>query len=169
MGTTNSKNILDFTEHLSQDKIKKYFTGVWHEQGRLYSYFERECRGSKASYKMLDDGTVSITNECLWGNKKTKITGSAFKKDKNTQIAAFNVKFPWVPMGSYYILYTENIDNDKGLAFVASDNFEYFWVLTRNKNRSKEHICKMLIKLNLPIDYGKIIWNDGEPCFEIDT
>jgi lipocalin len=165
MGGTPSRSMNDFVAKFDDDTRKKYFSGTWHEQGRLYAPFERDCRGVKAHYKILDDGTIHVTNECMWNSDIYKMEGQAYPMIKNSDMASFYVKFPWVPAGGYFVIYAEHVDKKNGIAFVAGRNFNYFWVLTRNKVYDKARVCYLLKELKLPIDYDKLIWNDGEKCF----
>lgn len=168
MGQSPSKNVLDCTIKMSPREVEQYFTGTWYEEARLYAVFEKDCRGAKAIYTVLDKDTVEIKNECLWEDKKISMTGKATKMYPKSDIAAFKVKFPWSPAGGYYIVHAEDINNKNGLALVAGSGFNYFWVLSRNKNPRKERVCDVLKEFKKRcgpvIDFDKLIWNDGEKC-----
>jgi lipocalin len=166
MGASPSKSVMDHIMDLTLSEQQKYFSGTWHEQGRLYTIFERNCRGVKAHYSTTEKGDVHVVNECLWENELYKMEGKATRMFPDTDLAAFYIEFPFVPRGGYFIIYAENIDKSNGIALVAGRYFSFFWILTRKKCYDKQRVCHILKQLKLPMDHDKLIWNDGEKCFD---
>lgn len=164
MGSGTSKDVADHIMKLTKKQTTDYFSGTWYEQARLYTFFERKCRGVSSVYNSKDTDDIKITNKCLWESEEYQMSGTASKMFPGSDLAAFYVQYNMSPLYGYYIIYAENITNKHGIALVSGDDFSYFWVLTRDKNYDKTRVCHILRSIELPLDYSKLIWNDGEKC-----
>ena len=74
-------------ETVSHVDLNRYM-GVWYEIARYPNSFQKGCVGSRATYTLLDDGKVSVLNECYDGSFSGKLQaakGKAWVVDKETK------------------------------------------------------------------------------------
>ena len=122
--------------------INKYL-GTWYEIARFNHIFEKNLYNVKAEYS-LKDNKIIIKNSGY--NKKTGkqkiITGTATIKNKN--IGQLKISF-FAPIKSEYNIIL--LDKNYRYAVVSGKNYNYLWILSRNKNMDEELYNKILNKV----------------------
>ena len=102
------------------------YMGTWHEIIRLPHSFEDGLTNVTATYKIREDGRISVINKGYKesAGKWNSIEGYAyFKDDKN--IGELKVVFFWPFAGDYKIIY---LDDEYKFAVVTSSRMSYFWL-----------------------------------------
>ena len=118
-------------ETVSHVDLNRYM-GVWYEIARYPNSFQRGCVGSRATYSFLEDGRVSVLNECYDGSfigKLRSAKGKAWVVDKETN-AKLKVSFFWFFAGDYWII---DLGRDYEYAVIGNPKRKYLWILSRNK------------------------------------
>jgi apolipoprotein D and lipocalin family protein len=108
------------------------YMGVWYEIARYPNSFQKGCIGSKATYTLMDDGKVSVLNECYDGSFSGKLRsakGKAWVVDKETN-AKLKVSFFWFFAGDYWII---DLGRDYEYAVIGHPKRKYLWILSRTK------------------------------------
>ena len=108
------------------------YMGEWYEIARYPNSFQKGCVGSKATYTLLDDGKVSVLNECYDGSFSGKLRsakGKAWVIDKNTN-AKLKVSFFWPFSGDYWII---DLGKNYEYAVIGHPKRKYLWILSRTK------------------------------------
>ena len=136
--------------------VEKYL-GKWYEIARLDFRFERGLNKTEANYSLNKDGTIKVVNrgfdyaKDLWKQStgKAKFVSSADE-------AKLKVSF----FGPFYSGYNViAIDPDYKYALVCGKNFDYLWILSREKSIPENVKQEYLQKAK---DYGftvsKLVW-----------
>jgi apolipoprotein D and lipocalin family protein len=113
------------------------YMGEWYEIARYPNSFQKGCVGSKATYTLLDDGKVSVLNECYDGSLSGKLRsakGKAWVIDKETN-AKLKVSFFWFFAGDYWII---DLGSDYEYAVIGHPKRKYLWILSRTKEMDEE-------------------------------
>ena len=109
--------------------IKRYM-GKWYEIARYPHSFEKGLTGVTATYKLLSNGRIEVTNSgyknTLDGKLKTA-KGKAKIPDQNDP-AKLKVSFFLFFYGDYYIL---ELDPDYQWVLIGSSSDKYLWILSR--------------------------------------
>jgi apolipoprotein D and lipocalin family protein len=108
------------------------YMGVWYEIARYPNSFQKGCDGSMATYSLMDDGKVSVLNECYDGSFSGKLRsakGKAWVVDKETN-SKLKVSFFWFFAGDYWII---DIADDYSYVVVGHPKRKYLWLLSRDK------------------------------------
>jgi apolipoprotein D and lipocalin family protein len=144
-------------ETVSHVDIERYM-GVWHEIARYPNSFQKGCIGSRATYSLMEDGRVSVLNECYEGSfsgKPRSAKGKAWVVDKNTN-AKLKVSFFWFFAGDYWII---DLADDYSYVVVGHPKRKYLWILSRAKtieNETYEGILRRLVEIH-HYDTSKLI------------
>ncbi len=118
---------------VSKVELDKYL-GKWYEIARLPAGFQSGCNKTTATYTLLDNGNVSVLNECIKNGKYKKAKGTAKVVDKQTG-AKLKVTFFWPFYGDYWIIKLgENYD----YAVVGTPNRKYLWILSRTQKMDEK-------------------------------
>jgi len=118
-------------ETVSHVDLNQYM-GVWYEIALYPNSFQKGCVGSRATYTLLDDGKVSVLNECYDGSLSGKLRsakGKAWVVDKETN-AKLKVSFFWFFAGDYWII---DLGKDYEYAVIGHPKRKYLWILSRTK------------------------------------
>jgi apolipoprotein D and lipocalin family protein len=115
--------------------IERY-QGVWHEIARLPNWFQRKCRQSTATYRIIEPGKISVENECIAADgSRQAIRGTATVVDPQTNAKLEVVFDTWffrllggLIKGKYWIFF---VDDDYQTAVVGTPDRHYLWVLAR--------------------------------------
>ena len=105
------------------------YLGNWYEIARLDHSFERNMEQVTATYSMRPDGGVSVKNKG-YNNKKMKwqvAEGKAYFVGSDAQ-GYLKVSFFGPFFGSYVVF---NLDADYQYAYVAGNDYDYLWLLSR--------------------------------------
>lgn len=125
-----------------RDLDLKRYLGLWHEIARMDHRFERGLTDVTAEYTLKEDGTIRVENSG-WNirkGKRSKIIGRA----KTTSVPGLlRVSFFWKFYSDYRVLM---LDPDYQWVLVGAGNSKYLWILSREKNLSKEIYDKILIE-----------------------
>lgn len=136
--------------------VQKYL-GTWYEIARFDFFFERGLSKTTANYSMNDDGSIRVVNRGYDAAKnrwkeaegKAKFVGA-------TDIAMLKVSF----FGPFYSGYNViALDDHYRYALVVGKNFNYMWLLSREKTMPQEMIeryAEMAQKLGF--DTSRLIW-----------
>jgi len=128
-----SSSVVETVSHVD---LKRYM-GVWYEIARYPNSFQKGCVGSKATYTLLDDGKVSVLNECYdksFNGKLRSAKGKAWVIDKKTN-AKLKVSFFWFFAGDYWII---DLDDHYSYAVVGHPLRKYLWILSRSKEMDED-------------------------------
>lgn len=132
------------TSHIAPVKnfeLEKYM-GIWYEIIRLPHSFENGLTDVSATYKIKDDGEISVLNKGYRkdSDKWTSVEGYAyFKGDKKT--GELEVVFFWPFAGDYKVIY---LDNEYKYAVVTGSTMSYFWLLSRTPDVDQVTIDKFI-------------------------
>ena len=118
-----TNNIL---EVIPKVELEKYL-GKWYEIAHLPAGFQKDCEQTTATYSLLNDGNISVLNECTRNGKYTKAKGKAKIVDKTTN-AKLKVTFFWPFYGDYWII---KLGEAYDYAVVGTPNRKYLWILSR--------------------------------------
>ncbi|MDD2550426.1 MAG: lipocalin family protein [Bacteroidales bacterium] len=110
---------------------KEKYLGKWYEIARFDFKFERGLNNTTAEYSIRDDGKIKVLNKGY--NYEKKEWSQAIGKAKfatDDSVAMLKVSF----FGPFYSGYNViAIDKDYQYALVSGGNFDYLWVLSREK------------------------------------
>ena len=133
------------------------YMGEWYEIARYPNSFQKGCVGSKATYTLLDDGKVSVLNECYDGSFSGKLRsakGKAWVIDKKTN-AKLKVSFFWPFSGDYWII---DLGKNYEYAVVGHPKRKYLWILSRTKTMEEKVYKAILSRLkDKQYDTSKLI------------
>lgn len=108
------------------------YAGEWHEIYRYPNSFEEGCADVTATYRVLDEGRIGVTNRCVRDGEVTLAEGVARRTGEATLEVRFAPAFlSALPMvwGDYWVL---ALEGDYEGALVGSPDGKYLWVLTRD-------------------------------------
>jgi apolipoprotein D and lipocalin family protein len=114
------------------------YQGTWYEIAKFPNWFQRRCiADTNATYKIKEDGNVSVMNRCTFENGgKGEAEGTARQIGGPTS-PTLEVRFApawlgFLPMvwGDYWVI---DIDPEYQLAAVSDPQRKYLWILSRAK------------------------------------
>jgi apolipoprotein D and lipocalin family protein len=133
------------------------YMGAWYEIARYPNGFQKGCVGSKATYTLLDNGKVSVLNECYDGSFSGELRsakGKAWVVDKETN-AKLKVSFFLFFAGDYWII---DLGKDYEYAVVGHPKRKYLWILSRTKEMDEVVYDRILSRLrDMKYDISKLI------------
>lgn len=136
--------------------IEKYL-GKWYEIARFDFKFEKGLNNTTANYSLNNNGTIKVVNRGFDYNKNRwrQSTGKA-KFVSSPDEAKLKVSF----FGPFYAGYNViAIDPDYKYALVCGKNFDYLWILSREKsipeNIKQDYLQKAK---NYGFDISKLVW-----------
>ena len=115
------------------------YLGTWHEVARYPLFFQRGCKQSKATYKLINPKKISVHNRCIKNGKKTEIKGDAIVKGPGKLAVKFSVFMPF--RAPYWVLW---VDPNYKVAVVGGPNRKNGWILARSPNPSKDQLAPAL-------------------------
>jgi len=128
------------------------YQGTWYEIAKFPNWFQRKCiADTNATYKIKDDGNVSVTNRCTFeNNEKGEALGTARQIGDSTS-PKLEVRFApawlgFLPLvwGDYWVI---DIDPEYQLAAVSDPRREYLWILSRTKTVDSNRYQALLSRL----------------------
>jgi apolipoprotein D and lipocalin family protein len=122
------------------------YTGTWYEIARYPNRFQKDCFGSRATYRLRGDGRISVLNECFEGSPKGKLkqaNGTARVVDSKTN-ARLKVTFFWPFSGDYWII---ELGEDYEYAVVGHPDRKYLWILGREQTMDDARYQDILRRL----------------------
>ena len=123
--------------------INRYM-GQWFEIASIPVRFQRDCVGTTANYKLLENGQVQVLNTCrkfeLDGELvEAKGRGRVVEAQTNSKLEiSFVGPFfgdTWFFWADYWIV---ELGENYEYAVVGSPSREYLWVLSRDKTMNDE-------------------------------
>jgi len=141
---------------VSSFELNRYL-GKWYEIARFDFRFERGLNNTTAEYSLRSDGKVKVLNRGFDYEKKTwkeAIGKAKFAGEEN--IAMLKVSF----FGPFYSGYNViALDADYKYALVAGKNFDYLWILSREKTMP-ENIKNEYVELakSLGFNVSEFLW-----------
>ena len=133
--------------------INKYL-GTWYEIARIDNWFEKNLINVKAEYS-LNENKLNIINSGYdtKSNKEKTINGVGYLVRDN--YGQLKISF-FRPFYSEYNIII--LDKDYNYAVVAGNNYNYLWILTRNKSISNKLYDNLKQKIsNMGFDVNKLI------------
>jgi len=128
------------------------YQGTWYEIAKFPNWFQRKCiADTNATYKIKEDGNVSVTNRCKFeNNEKGEALGIARQIGDSTS-PKLEVRFApawlgFLPLvwGDYWVI---DIDAEYQLAAVSDPRREYLWILSRTKSVDQSRYQALLSRL----------------------
>ena len=132
----NKSKALEVVPHVELEK----YLGKWYEIAHLPAKFQEGCNETTATYTLLDNGTISVLNECKRNDKVKLARGKAKVVDKTTN-AKLKVTFFWPFYGDYWII---KLGNDYDYSVVGTPNRKYLWILSRTSKMNEELFSQLI-------------------------
>lgn len=129
------------------------YAGKWYEIARLPNTFEKGLKCVTATYTLLDDGRIGVTNRGI--NEATGAVETAEGKARvpnDEHPGELRVVFFWPFGGDYCII---NLDEEYRHALVGAPDRDYLWILARDKELAPEVLTQLIDKakgLGFPTD-----------------
>ena len=120
------------------------YAGLWHEIYRYPNRFEEGCAAVTATYAVLDETRVAVTNRCTRDGEETVAEGVARRTGEATLEVRFAPAFlAALPMvwGDYWVL---ALEGDYEGALVGSPDGKYLWVLARSAAPDEAMISRLV-------------------------
>lgn len=136
---------------------KARYLGIWYEIARYDFAFERNLDNTTAEYRLLDDGSIGVTNR---GHDYVKdvwkvARGKARFRGSDT-VAALGVSFFGPFYGAYNVI---ALDGDYRYALVAGNSTKYLWILSRTRTIPEDVRAGYLaLAESLGYDTERLIW-----------
>lgn len=133
---------LDTVANVEMDR----YAGLWYEIAKFPNRFQKDCTQTTATYELLEDGLISVLNQCVKDDGKTKTAkGKARIADPNTR-SKLQVKFfPLAPWGDYWILI---LDDDYRYSVVGDSDGRYLWILAREPQMDETLYGSLVARLS---------------------
>ncbi len=128
-----------FKNNPFENDLEKYL-GKWYEIAHLPARFQEGCSETTATYALMDNGTISVLNECKINGKIKKAKGKAKVVDKATG-AKLKVTFFWPFYGDYWIL---RLGNNYEYSVVGTPDRKYLWILSRTPQINSELLSELI-------------------------
>jgi apolipoprotein D and lipocalin family protein len=125
---------------------KKKYLGKWYEIARYPHSFEENCYAVTADYKLLENGSIQVTNRCREGSLEGELkeaVGTAYFVDSQTN-AKLEVTFFWPFYGDYWII---DLDENYQYAVVSEPKRQYLWILSRTSTMNASLYDQLTAKL----------------------
>lgn len=128
------------------------YQGTWYEIAKFPNWFQRKCiANTNATYKILEDGTVSVTNRCKLedgGNGeavgRARQIGDATSPKLQVRFAPAWLSFLPFVWGDYWVV---DLDPEYQLAAVSDPNRKNLWILSRTKTVDQAKYQALLSRL----------------------
>lgn len=134
------------------------YLGLWYEFASIPVGFQARCTATTAEYGLIEDGTISVHNECHLDEVDgtlSAIDGIATPVDE--RFSHLEVSFFSSFSSDYYVIETDGTDSSEPYewAVVSTFNDEVLWVLSRTPSMTEERyelIVDRLAQRYLPVD-----------------
>ena len=106
------------------------YLGNWYEIASYPAWFQKECTGTTAEYKLMPDGKIQVVNRCRKGSLAGPLKEAEGKAEVVDTVsnAKLKVWFFWPFKGNYWII---DLDDNYQWAVVGEPSRKYLWVLSR--------------------------------------
>jgi apolipoprotein D and lipocalin family protein len=147
---TNLPNELQVVSFVDLGK----YLGKWYEIAHLPAKFQQNCDETTATYTLLDNGSISVINECKKDEKIKVAKGKAKVVDKMTN-AKLKVTFFWPFYGDYWII---SLGETYDYAVVGTPDRKYLWILSRTPKMDNNLFSQLIeIAKSKGFDVSKLI------------
>lgn len=121
------------------------YVGRWYEIARFPNWFQRNCAESTATYRLNEDGSIAVLNQCRKepGRELESAEGTAWVVDPATN-AKLKVQFFWPFRGDYWII---DLGPDYEYAVVGHPSRDYLWILSRTPQMDEAAYNRILQRL----------------------
>lgn len=133
------------------------YLGKWYEIARFDNSFEKNMTNVYAEYSLNSDGSIKVVNSGITPStgKRSYAKGVAkFVENNNTGFLKVSFFRPFY--GAYVVF---RLDDNYKYAYVAGDNQNYLWLLSRTKTipNSVKQDFEARAK-DLGFDTDKLVW-----------
>ena len=136
-------------------EIQKY-AGKWYEIARYDSIFEEGLSNVTAEYSLNEDGSVKVINSGIKQNGQVISAEGKAKFVDKTDEGFLEVSF-FGPFYSAYVVFA--IENNYKYAFIAGNNHDYLWLLSRTPTVPQSVKDEFIKKSeDLGFDTAKLVW-----------
>lgn len=151
---TSAESTLSIPAITNFDETK--FLGIWYEYVRYDHWFERDLTNVFTEYVKTSKGDIQVLNNGVKNNKPVIITGKAkLKYPDKPNVGELKVSFFGPFYSDYKIVY---VDEQFETMIVTGKTYDYFWVLSKNKNMSSVEFTKVINKaIAMGFDVKKMI------------
>jgi len=145
-------------------ELTKYM-GLWYEQARLPTSFQKKCDSSSAHYSLNNDGSVKVLNTCFRiDGSSNNIVGKAKQDSKDLNgrslIVSFNFFTDIINFFNGVNYYIYFIDDSYLYAIVGPPKKDMLWILTREKIINPKTLENLIQEAkNLGFDTSNIIYD----------
>ena len=124
------------------------YMGEWYEIAKYPFKWETKCETAKAIYSLNDDGTISVTNQCLVQGKSIyERSGTARPTSDSGKLKLkFDDGLPADSEGDYWVHWT-----DYQNSIVGGPTGEFLWWLSRKPTVKASEVEPFLSKIR---EYG---------------
>ena len=126
------------------------YLGTWYEIASIPTPFQSFCaRGTTATYRLLSDGKIEVTNQCYTASGERKVAvGRAWVPDPKTP-AKLKVSFVsflglWLFAADYWIV---DLGPNYGYAVVGHPSRNYGWILSRTPTHGRDDLARICAHL----------------------
>lgn len=135
------------------------YAGTWYEIARMDHAFERGLSDVSATYRLLPDGSVQVTNRGFDGERKAwkEAVGKAlFTGEANR--GSLKVSFFGPFYGGYHVV---ALDPLYRWSLVVGPDLGYVWILARDRQLTPAVRQQLLEKARaFGVDVDRLIWVD---------
>lgn len=141
---------------VSPFQVEKYL-GTWYEVARFDHKFERGLSDVTANYSLNSDGTIKVKNRGYsQANKEWSESVGKAKFVDDTNVGMLKVSFFGPFYGGYNVI---ALDSAYQYAMVSGPNFDYLWILSRQKTIPDEVKISYLENAKMMgFDVSKLLW-----------
>jgi len=107
--------------------LEKYL-GTWYEIARMPVSFENDLHNVTATYRLREDGKVSVVNRGIRPNGRETVAHGKAKFAAAQNVGYLKVSFFWFFYADYIIV---DLDSAYQYVMVAGSSTKYLWILSR--------------------------------------
>jgi len=142
-----------------QDFRADKYLGKWYEIARLDNRFEKGMTHVNAEYSLNADGSIKVLNSGINAGETTRSYAEGVANFVESPSTGFLEVSFFRPFYGAYIVF--KLDDNYKYAFVAGNDKDYLWFLSRTATVSKEQKDDFVNKAkSLGFDTDKIVWVD---------
>lgn len=140
-----------------QDFDADQYLGKWYEIARFDYRFEKNLNNVTAEYSKKSNGNIKVDNRGFdYVKNKWKQSEGEAKFVSNPSEARLKVSFFKPIWAGYNVI---DLDENYKYALVAGDNFNYLWILSREKTIPESYKQRFLAKAKqLGYKTEELIW-----------
>ena len=107
------------------------YMGKWYEIARFPHFFEKGLVGVTATYRLLEDGKIEVTNAGFKNTLDGEMSNAVGKAKLPNKLepGKLKVSFFWIFYSDYFVLELDAMNYQ--YAMIGSSSDKYFWILGR--------------------------------------